>query len=93
MDAGQPSGETGDRLFSRLTDAMTERREKRKRWVQRGQYAVEVEVDVIYPADDPSEPCLEPDTVLWLDEVARRAELGDVDYLQAVGRVFEAVSR
>ena len=30
---------------------MKERREKRKRWVRRGQYAVEVEVDVVYPPE------------------------------------------
>ena len=71
---------------------MNERREKKKRWVQRGEYAVEVEVEVIYPADDPAEPCLEPATVRWLDEVARRAEAGDVAYLQQVGRVFQAVA-
>ena len=71
---------------------MNERREKRKRWVQRGQYAVEVEVVVVYPADDPSEPCLEPATVRWLDEVARRAESGDVDYLRTVGRVYQALT-
>ena len=71
---------------------MNERREKRKRWVQRGRYAVEVEVEVMYPSDDPSEACLEPDTVRWLDEVARRAEQGDVEYLRTVGRVFEAVA-
>lgn len=70
---------------------MAEKRERRKRWVQRGRYAVEVEVDVVYPADDPSEPCLEPTTVRWLDEIARRAEQGDVEYLRTVGRVFEAV--
>ena len=70
---------------------MSERREKRKRWVQRGQYAVELEVDVIYPDDDPLVPCLEPATVRWLDEVARRAEAGDLDYLRTVGRVFQAV--
>ncbi len=71
---------------------MEERREKRKRWIQRGRYAVEVEVEVVYPNDDPSEPCLEPDTVRWLDEIARRAELGDVEYLRTVGRVFETIS-
>jgi hypothetical protein len=70
---------------------MQERREARKRWVQRGQYAVEVEVEVIYPADCPSEACLEPTTVRWLDEVARRAEAGDLAYLQKAGRVFQAV--
>ncbi|MGD0464713.1 MAG: hypothetical protein ABSB74_19685 [Tepidisphaeraceae bacterium] len=69
-----------------------DRREKRKRWVQRGRYAVEVEVEVIYPADDPSEACLEPSVVRFLDEVARRAEAGDVAYLRKVGRVFEAVA-
>ncbi len=71
---------------------MSERREKRKRWVQRGRYAVEVEVEVVYPDDGPSEPCLEPATVRWLDEVARRAEAGDVEYLRTAGRVFQAVA-
>jgi hypothetical protein len=72
--------------------AMSERREKRKRWVQRGRYAVEVEVEVVYPADDPTEPCLEAHTVRWLDEIARRAEQGDLEYLRSVGRVFQAVA-
>jgi hypothetical protein len=71
---------------------MKERREKRKRWVQRGEYAVEVEVEVVYPADDPTEPCLEPATVRRLDEIARRAAEGDVEYLRKVGRVFQAIS-
>ena len=70
---------------------MEERRETRKRWIQRGQYAVEVEVQVVYPEDDPREACLEPATVRWLDEVARRAEAGDLDYLRTAGRVFQAV--
>jgi len=71
---------------------MNERREKRKRWLQRGRYAVEVEVEVIYPDDDPSEACLEPTTVRWLDEIAERAEMGDLAYLRKVGRVFEVVA-
>ena len=70
---------------------MKERREKRKRWVRRGKYAVEVEVEVVYPLGDPSEACLEPATVRRLDEIARRAAKGDVDYLKSVGRVFRAV--
>jgi hypothetical protein len=72
---------------------MKERREKRKRWIQRGEYAVEVEVEVVYPAEDPTEPCLEAPTVRWLDEVARRAEQGDLEYLKSVGRVYQAVER
>jgi len=71
---------------------MSERREAWKRWVQRGRYAVEVNIEVIYPEDDPTEPCLEPDTVRRLDEIARRAEQGDLAYLRSVGRVFEAVA-
>jgi hypothetical protein len=70
---------------------MSDKREKRKRWVQRGNYAVEVEVEVIYPADAPSEACLEPATVRWLDEVARKAEEGDLQFLQSAGRVFQSV--
>jgi hypothetical protein len=68
--------------------SMHERREKRKRWVQRGQYAVEIEVEVLCPSDNPSEPSLEPATVRLLDEIARRAEAGDVEYLRSVGCVF-----
>jgi hypothetical protein len=71
---------------------MNDKREKRKRWIQRGQYAVEVEIEVIYPADDPDEPSLEPHTVRFLDEIARRAEQGDIAYLRSVGRVFQSVA-
>ena len=71
---------------------MSERRNTRKRWVQRGQYAVEVEVEVVNPEDQPSEAYLEPATVRWLDEVARRAEAGDVDFLRKAGRVFQALA-
>ena len=71
---------------------MAEQREKRKRWVQRGEYAVEVEVEVVYPDDASLEACLEPATVRWLDEVARKAEEGDVDFLRRAGRLFQAVS-
>ena len=72
---------------------MVDRRETRKRWVQRGQYAVEVEIEVVYPEDDQTEPCLEPATVRWLDEVGRKAEEGDVEYLQKIGRLFQAVPK
>ena len=71
---------------------MIERRETRKRRVQRGHFAVEVDVEVVDPNNDPTEPCLEPEAVRKLDEIARRAEEGDVAYLQTVGRVFEAVA-
>jgi hypothetical protein len=72
--------------------AMADKRERRKRWVSRGRYAVEVEVEVIYPEEDPSVACLEPATLRWLDEVARRAEAGDVPYLRSIGKVYEAIA-
>jgi hypothetical protein len=81
-------GKLFEQIRSAVVRKMKERREKRKRWVRRGRYAVEVEVDVVYPAGAPSEP----DTVRWLDEVARRAEKGDIAYLKSVGEVFRAVS-
>lgn len=74
------------------TDDLAERREKRKRWVQRGRYAVEAEVEVVYPDEAPAEACLEPATVRWLDKIARRAEKNDLAFLRQVGRVFEAVA-
>ncbi|MGH7194609.1 MAG: hypothetical protein ACREJM_13915 [Candidatus Saccharimonadales bacterium] len=38
------------------------------------------------------EACIEPATVRWLDEIARRAEKNDLAFLRQVGRVFEAVA-
>jgi hypothetical protein len=70
---------------------MAERREKRKRWVQRRDLVVEVEVEVVYPDEDSGEPCLEPEVARFLDEVGRKAEEGDMAYLRRVGRVFQAI--
>lgn len=53
---------------------------------------MEVEVEVVYADDQPSEACLEPATVHWLDQVARRAETGDVDFLRQAVRVFPALT-
>ncbi|HEX8322729.1 MAG TPA: hypothetical protein VF595_02335 [Tepidisphaeraceae bacterium] len=68
------------------------KRETRKRWVQRGRYAVEVDVEVVFPADAPEQACIEPKTAKFLHEVARHASEGDVAWLRTVGRVFEAVA-
>jgi len=38
---------------------------------------VRVEVEAIIPDTDPSEPCLEPKTIRFLDEVQRKADCGD----------------
>lgn len=59
--------------------------------MQRGQYAGDVEFEVVCPEERPAEACLEPATARWLDEVARRAEAGDLSFLKSVGRVYQAL--
>jgi hypothetical protein len=67
------------------------KRIKRKRLIQKGRYVVAVEVELVVPRDDPSEPCYESETVQFLREVEARAEKGDVRWLSKVGKVFELV--
>ena len=47
---------------------------KRTRLIQTEKYVVAVEVELVVPADDPSEPCYEAETVKLLPEVKERAE-------------------
>lgn len=58
------------------------------KWVHAGPCVVRVEVEGVYPDEDPSEVCLEPDTLKFLDEVQRLAELGNVDALAKLGEVY-----
>ena len=50
---------------------------KRTRLIQTDKYVVAVEVEMVIPVDDPSEPCYESETVQFLREVrhGRRAWL------------------
>jgi hypothetical protein len=64
------------------------RTQKIIQWVSGGNYAVAVEVDAQFPSGDPSEPCLTPQTVRWLEELAERAEAGDVEALREAGTVY-----
>jgi hypothetical protein len=66
-------------------------RVKRTRLVQKGRYVVAVEVEMVVPWDDPSEPCYEAETVELLREVAERAEHGDLAWLRRHGKVYELV--
>jgi hypothetical protein len=63
----------------------------RVRWIHTDRYVVAVDVEMVIPADDPSEPCYESETVQLLREVEDRARLGDVDWLRRHGKVYEAV--
>jgi len=64
----------------------------RTRLIHKGRYVVEVEVEMVVPPDDPSEPCYESETVEFLKQVADRAERGDRDWLMRHGRVYELVA-
>mgnify|MGYP000588184362 CR=1 FL=1 len=64
---------------------------KRTRLIQTDQYVVAVEVEMVIPPDDPSEPCYEAETVELLREVKEHAEQGDLAWLTQHGKVYAAV--
>ncbi len=66
-------------------------RVKRVRWIHTDRYVVAVEVEMVIPIDDPSEPCYEAETVQLLREVEEHARRGDLDWLKQHGKVYEAV--
>ena len=60
----------------------------RTRLVQTEKYVVAVEVEMVIPNDDPSEPCYEPETVELLREIKEHAERDDLDWLRGRGKVY-----
>jgi hypothetical protein len=66
-------------------------RVKRTKWVHTDRYVVALEVELVIPTDDPSEPCFEAETVNLLKEVRERAERGDLDWLKQHGKVYESL--
>jgi hypothetical protein len=64
---------------------------KRQRLVQTERYVVAVDVEMVIPPDDPSEPCYEAETINLLREVKERAEQGDVAWLTQHGKVYAAL--
>jgi len=64
---------------------------KRTRLVRTEKYVVAVEVEVVVPLDDPSEPCYESETIQLLREIEEHAEQGDVAWLTKHGKVYAAV--
>ncbi len=57
----------------------------RTRLIQTEKYVVAVNVELVIPIDDPSEPCYESETVQLLREVKDHAERGDVGWLSKKG--------
>ena len=64
------------------------KRIKVPKWIHGRICVVRVDADAVIPEADPSEPCLEPDTLRWLDELQVMADAGDVDALSKVGEVY-----
>ena len=64
---------------------------KRTRLIQTERYVVAVDVEMVIPADDPSEPCYEAETVKFLKEVKDRAERDELTWLNKHGKVYMAV--
>ena len=64
---------------------------KRTRLIHTEKYVVAVEVEMVIPLDDPSEPCYEPETIQLLREIQAHAEQGDVDWLVQKGIVVNDV--
>jgi hypothetical protein len=64
---------------------------KRTRLIQTEKYVVAVEVEMVIPAEDPSEPCYESETVQLLREIKEHADRGDVEWLTRHGKVYAAL--
>ena len=68
--------------------ALQGRRTRIERWIYASACVVRVEVDAIIPDADPSEPCLEPQTIQFLDDVKSKADQGAIGDLEKVGDVY-----
>ena len=66
-------------------------RVKSTRLVRGGRYVVAVEVEMVIPPDDPSEPCYESETVELIREITERAKVGDTAWLEQRGEVYELI--
>lgn len=64
---------------------------KKTRLIQTDKYVVAVDVEMVIPPDDPSEPCYESETVQFLRDVKEHAERGDVEWLNRRGKVYTAL--
>jgi len=67
------------------------KRLKKTRLIQSPKFVVAVEVEMVIPADDPSEPCYEAETVQFLKEVQEHIDQGDVAWLSQHGKVYAAL--
>lgn len=64
---------------------------KRTRLIHTDQLVVAVEVEMVIPVDDPSEPCYESETVQLLRDIKEHAERRDIAWLRRYGKVYTAI--
>jgi hypothetical protein len=64
---------------------------KKTRLIQTAKFVIAVEVEMVVPVGDPSEPCYESETVPILKDVKERAERGDLAWLRRAGKVYAAI--
>ncbi len=67
-------------------------RVKVTRLVRGGRYVVALDLEMVIPIDDPSEPCYESETVQLIREAAEHAERGDAAWLEQHGQVYELIA-
>lgn len=67
------------------------KRLQQTRLVHTDRYVVAVDVEMVIPVDDPTEPCYESETIQLLREIHEHAERGDVEWLSQQGKVYVAV--
>lgn len=70
---------------------ITGSRVKRTRLVRTARLVVAIDVEMVIPRSEPSEPCLESETVELLHDVHQHAEAGDIPWLQSRGKVYQLV--
>jgi hypothetical protein len=56
--------------------------------VRSGPFVVRVLAEAVIPQGDTSEPCFEPETLRWLDEIQRLADAGRIGELARYGTVY-----
>jgi hypothetical protein len=64
------------------------KRIKIEQWIHASACVVRVEADAIIPEAESTEPCLEPHTLRFLDELQHKADRGLVNELALVGDVY-----
>jgi hypothetical protein len=68
--------------------ALRGKRTKVEKWIHAPSCVVRVEVEAIIPEADPSEPCFQPRTIKFLDELQDKANRGLISELAKVGDVY-----